>query len=87
MCFLVNLAFTQGREVTKRAESSSFAKGLLEPNEGSTVTIMTQDKSMVIFRVKILYAVKAPFYRAPRAFTGTKKGALQLERPFLLLHR
>ncbi|CAI8880138.1 hypothetical protein EMIT0373P_30490 [Pseudomonas chlororaphis] len=52
---LVSLAVYIGREVTKRAESSSFAKGRLEPKSAQTVTLVTQEYLIVIFRVKILY--------------------------------
>jgi hypothetical protein len=43
VCLLVSLAIYIGREVTKRAESSSFAKGRPEPKSASTVTLMTQE--------------------------------------------
>jgi hypothetical protein len=41
--FIGESGFLQGREVTKRAESSSFAKGRLEPKAASTVTFVTQE--------------------------------------------
>jgi hypothetical protein len=56
---LVSLAFFLGREVTKRAESSSFAEGRLEPKAGSTVTLMTQEHQAVILEQKTYKSLKA----------------------------
>ncbi|MDO7898580.1 hypothetical protein [Pseudomonas citrulli] len=53
VCLLVNLAWIKAEKSQKRAESSSFAKGRLGPKAAPTVTNMTHDHSMVIFRVKI----------------------------------
>jgi len=52
--------FYLGREVTKRAESSSFAKALLEPNRAPTVTLMTQEQQTVILEQKYYNTMKAP---------------------------
>ena len=53
-----------GREVTKRAESSSFAKGRLEPKEASTVTNVTQELLAVILEQKFYTTLKPTEYGA-----------------------
>jgi len=52
--YWVNLAWIKAEQSQKRAESSSFAKGRLEPKVAPTVINMTQEYAMVIFRVKNL---------------------------------
>jgi hypothetical protein len=52
--YWVNLAWIKAEKSQKRAESSSFAKGRLEPKVAPTVINMTQEYAMVIFRVKNL---------------------------------
>ncbi|CAN1599535.1 protein of unknown function [Pseudomonas mediterranea] len=54
VCLLVNLAWMKAEKSQKRAESSSFAKGRLEPKVAGMVTNQTQEYAMVTFRVKIL---------------------------------
>ncbi|CAI8705639.1 hypothetical protein EMIT0P294_100139 [Pseudomonas sp. IT-P294] len=58
--FVGESGFLLGREVTKRAESSSFAKGRLEPKAASTVTLMTQEQQAVILEQKFYNALKVP---------------------------
>jgi hypothetical protein len=59
--------FYTGREVTKRAESSSFAKGRLEPKAASMVTLVTQDFPAVILEQKSYTTLKALISRALNA--------------------
>jgi hypothetical protein len=54
--------FQIGREVTKRAESSSFAEGRPEPKAAHTVIFMTQDLPTVILEQKSYIALKAPVF-------------------------
>ncbi|EPJ89788.1 hypothetical protein CFII64_01676 [Pseudomonas sp. CFII64] len=46
--------------VQKRAESSSFAEGRIEPTKASTVTKMTLDYPVVTFRAIILFVANLP---------------------------
>jgi hypothetical protein len=59
--------FHTGREVTKRAESSSFAEGRLEPKAAPMVTLMTQDFLTVILEQKSYNTLKAPVFMALNA--------------------
>jgi hypothetical protein len=63
--FIGESGFLQGREVTKRAESSSFAKGRLEPKAAPTVTSMTQELLAVILEQKSYNPRKSRFSGPP----------------------
>jgi len=60
--FIGESGFLQGREVTKRAESSSFAKGRLEPKAAPTVIFMTQELLAVILEQKSYNTLKVPVF-------------------------